>query len=330
MASEKNITMRQYNGVDYDTLYPKTKVEQVEGLDGYLTKDQTLSSSVAALYGLSGTDAIPNNVFNQLYYSINGTDGKLYQWNRWKYHIDTSKTGSTSNYYFYYYRVQDVAEWQNVTISRDGTVYGVGEPTIKTTSNYTTFSFVAGRYYSGVSATGKTKPYFMALSGTRLDKDSTNEDLNLLNYVPINYNTSAVIKTSEVVTSTDPNAYVVSDTPDAEGWYYEKLPDIQMYPPLGRFISSSYIGTGTYGSSNLNVINLPFNPKMVIISQSDGFYLGILINSSSTGKTIIGSSAHSTLTVTWGDKQVLWYASSIANQLNTSGKTYNYIALGNL
>ena len=28
MALEKNITMHQYNGVDYDTLYPKTKVEQ--------------------------------------------------------------------------------------------------------------------------------------------------------------------------------------------------------------------------------------------------------------------------------------------------------------
>ena len=27
MASEKNITMRQYNGVDYDTLYSKTKID---------------------------------------------------------------------------------------------------------------------------------------------------------------------------------------------------------------------------------------------------------------------------------------------------------------
>lgn len=32
MASEKNITMRQFNGTDYDTLYPKTDVKQIENL----------------------------------------------------------------------------------------------------------------------------------------------------------------------------------------------------------------------------------------------------------------------------------------------------------
>lgn len=31
MASNYNITMKQYNGTDYDTLYPKTLVEQVAG-----------------------------------------------------------------------------------------------------------------------------------------------------------------------------------------------------------------------------------------------------------------------------------------------------------
>lgn len=32
MATNKNITMKQFNGTDYDTLYPKTNVEQVENL----------------------------------------------------------------------------------------------------------------------------------------------------------------------------------------------------------------------------------------------------------------------------------------------------------
>ena len=67
MAIEKTITMRQFNGTDYDTLYPKTIASQVKGI---YNKEETLSSSVAALYGLSGIDAIPNNVFNQLFYSI--------------------------------------------------------------------------------------------------------------------------------------------------------------------------------------------------------------------------------------------------------------------
>ena len=62
MASEKNITMRQFNGVDYDTLYPKTKVEQVEGA---YTQQQILSDSTKALYGLD-SGAVPDDVFASL------------------------------------------------------------------------------------------------------------------------------------------------------------------------------------------------------------------------------------------------------------------------
>ena len=58
MATTKNITMKQFNGTDYDTLYPKTKVEQVEGA---YTKQQILTSATAALYGL-GASAVPDDV----------------------------------------------------------------------------------------------------------------------------------------------------------------------------------------------------------------------------------------------------------------------------
>ena len=58
MATNKNITMRQFNGTDYDTLYPKTKIEQVKGA---YTKQQILTSATAALYGL-GASAVPNEV----------------------------------------------------------------------------------------------------------------------------------------------------------------------------------------------------------------------------------------------------------------------------
>ena len=37
MATNKNITMKQFNGVDYDTLYPKTIASQVEGLEDIST-----------------------------------------------------------------------------------------------------------------------------------------------------------------------------------------------------------------------------------------------------------------------------------------------------
>ena len=62
MATNKNITMKQFNGTDYDTLYPKTKIEQVEGA---YTQQQILSDSTKGLYGL-GNDAVPDDVFASL------------------------------------------------------------------------------------------------------------------------------------------------------------------------------------------------------------------------------------------------------------------------
>lgn len=56
MASTKNITMRQYNGTDYDTLYPKTKAEQILGAipvtsggTGATTATDAVDSLISAL-----------------------------------------------------------------------------------------------------------------------------------------------------------------------------------------------------------------------------------------------------------------------------------------
>ena len=62
MATNKNITMKQFNGTDYDTLYPKTKVEQVEGA---YTQQQILSDATKGWYGL-GADAVPDDIFQML------------------------------------------------------------------------------------------------------------------------------------------------------------------------------------------------------------------------------------------------------------------------
>ena len=63
MATTKNITMKQFNGKDYDTLYPKTKVEQVKGA---YTQQQILSNATKTLYGL-GSSAVPDDVFSWIF-----------------------------------------------------------------------------------------------------------------------------------------------------------------------------------------------------------------------------------------------------------------------
>ena len=62
MATNKNITMKQFNGTDYDTLYPKTIASQV---DGVYNKTEILTAATAAMYGL-GSDAVPDDVFASL------------------------------------------------------------------------------------------------------------------------------------------------------------------------------------------------------------------------------------------------------------------------
>ena len=331
MASEKNITMRQYNGVDYDTLYPKTKVEQVVGMDGYFTKDQTLSSSVAALYGLSGTDAIPNNVFNQLYYSINGTDSKLYQWNRWKWSInlDTAVTNFnfSSSYTTWY-----IAQFDSITFNKDGTCTGQGR-TIIHGQKSSIPSLTAGKYYSDLwlyqdEAEAETAvPYFYNPSYGRIVYNS-NGFIQARDVFQI---TDARIKTTEIVTSTNPNAYTVSDTPDAEGWYYEKLPDIPLSPPLSRFYSSSYTGTGTYGEANPNTIICPGKPLAVFIRAAESAILqsdtSFFIYNQPTAGVNSSSSSGANATLTWADNSISWYNSNALTQLNTNNKVYYYFII---
>ena len=62
MATNKNITIKQFNGTDYDTLYPKTKIEQVEGA---YTQQQILSDSTKTMYGLDET-AVPDDAFRTI------------------------------------------------------------------------------------------------------------------------------------------------------------------------------------------------------------------------------------------------------------------------
>ena len=62
MATEKNITMKQFNGTDYDTLYPKTIASQIP--DVY-SKTDTITAETLSQLGLS-TDKLPNDAFQQI------------------------------------------------------------------------------------------------------------------------------------------------------------------------------------------------------------------------------------------------------------------------
>lgn len=67
MATNKNITMKQFNGTDYDTLYPKTIASQIP--DVY-SKTDTITAETLSQLGLTA-DKLPNDAFQQIKTLIN-------------------------------------------------------------------------------------------------------------------------------------------------------------------------------------------------------------------------------------------------------------------
>ena len=68
MATDKLITMKQFNGTDYDTLYPKTIASQIP--DVY-SKTDIITTGTLAQLGLSA-NKLPNDAFQRIKALIDG------------------------------------------------------------------------------------------------------------------------------------------------------------------------------------------------------------------------------------------------------------------
>lgn len=94
----------------------------------------------------------------------------------------------------------------------------------------------------------------------------------------------------------------------------------------------SYVGTGTYGSSNKNSITFGFVPKVVIFSSPHAPMMNpVYIDGVSTfGAFKAENTNYSTVVqVTASGKTLSWYnASGSLYQGNNSGTTYRYVAIG--
>ena len=100
-----------------------------------------------------------------------------------------------------------------------------------------------------------------------------------------------------------------------------------------QIYTGSYVGTGTYGQSNPNELTFPFEPKAIFINTD-------VTNARPSPSTFVYPSPAyiSDLTSTsayknhgniiWGGKTVSFYADDASLQLNYSGRTYYYVAIG--
>ena len=95
----------------------------------------------------------------------------------------------------------------------------------------------------------------------------------------------------------------------------------------------SYVGTGTYGSSNPNSLTFDFVPKMVIIyrppNESGDYYNVHMFIFYGTKRAMTSTYGNGYNYVTWNAKNVSYYSQDEAvKQMNKGGQTYYAIAIG--
>ena len=99
----------------------------------------------------------------------------------------------------------------------------------------------------------------------------------------------------------------------------------------------TYTGNGNYGSQHPNTLTFPFEPKLVIIqnitgaatdgtsSSTFGMAMMVLVRPVA-GFTFVNGDF--TNTVRWSGNTISWWGETVGFQLNGSGNTYLYAALG--
>ena len=321
MASEKKITMHEYNGTDYDTLYPKTIAEQVDGVYG---KDEVLSNSTKALYGLTDS-VVPDNVL-ALLSRFNKGLGNEYMWEKTLVTYIAKDSGATS--------IIDstlgsssttsvtATVYPSYEVNADGTFTLTGDP-LTITGSYSSLPSLTNYigYYGFNSSIGNTQLLEITSSSSVGGTSGT----SVYGFSIIDckkYTVGQSVEHIDYVNSPDANAYppAVSD-----GYTYNLLDQLG---GVVRIATGSYTGTGTYGSRNPNSLTFDFEPKVVFIC-SGGNVLGEAMIRGASYQMTQESNTMGSNTLTWSGNSLSWYSERNANhQYNSSGMTYYYIAIG--
>lgn len=355
MATTKNITMKQFNGTDYDTLYPKTVAAQIDDVysksetysknDVYTKsqvydKTQTLADATKTMYGL-GSTATPNDAlaylgqYNQYWWRRCGYTPAKFWFNK-----------SGLSYEFGIQRQDETTYFYNVSVDIDGdlTISLTGETyryVWGQTSALPQASLFKGKYFSNINTITSTANIDSLFYGTdavsikssttSLDKDcyvvtNCQRDIRSLSAIPT--------YSYEYLKSNNSNAYPVGFSGN---YYYEKIgqPLVNL-PYYSQIATGSYEGTGGRGENNPNILTFNFVPKFLFVTTSRGFQLYTYSQSSHVlydnliwqeGVTNVEVFTDE-VTVLRNNKTIQWYSNSTISQLNETHEKYYYVAFG--
>lgn len=330
MATDKLITMKQFNGTDYDTLYPKTVASQVSGI---FSKEEIVSTETLSKYGL-GADGTPNGVFDLLS-RFNSGLGNEYVWEKSKQEWVVSQAKSATIIQANTQNTKKLRYSDSYTLGSDGSIT-LNNPVevTPTTSNYASVP-LAGKYFQ--EANWSTGVYETAVYYSNQNLVLNSPYVYAYGYL---LSTTFDVVSYGYVNSPDPNAYppAVSD-----GYTYTALGQLGAKVQIA---TGSYTGTGTYGSANPNSLTFGFEPKLVIVwsayQSSENYGLQPARNGNAWNNSFIYTKGQCRTHIYYNNTSYpnelsvvgntfSWYTQSNNapyGQLNQSGVTYEYFAIG--
>ena len=92
-----------------------------------------------------------------------------------------------------------------------------------------------------------------------------------------------------------------------------------------NIVTGTYQGSGTFGSTSPNLLALAFAPKVLLLFDNKGA-MTVIVPFIGKYSSKLGTSGAGT--VTTEGTSVTWYAANAADQMNSSGVTYTYVAIG--
>ena len=306
-----------------------------------LNKATLLKDATAALYGL-GTGAVPDDVLAELGRFQSGL-GNEYIWEKKLSTVQkTYDLGAENPLYMCAYKwngeqstVITVTYADDIDISL-GNVASLKAPiyTVDVTWNdYSAANVLKGKFFLAALNTGTITENIIVKgseNGEASKRGSTQSYIGI--YFPA--------KPVENVQYTVIDQITYVNSPNANA-YPPAVPDGFAYTPLGqlgdkvKIESGSYVGTGTYGTSNPNMLTFGFVPKVwgwFGYKNANGptFFPSVALVPWGEGTIYVGVGTGSADACfpTYQNSSVSWYANSYYVQANQKGYTYYYIAIG--
>lgn len=306
-----------------------------------LNKVSLLKDATAALFGLTA-NAVPDDVLAFL-----GEYNKYY-WKRRTYSTKYEEVQSTYNDNIFFVSQQKRPNKVNystqVSFSEDGTPVLVNPTTVtinQGTSNdglTVTKATFPGKYVQNVfhgyqTSEVDTGIYYISPTATftwtggcpYVENPSTNVK-KISSKLTITRGEWSIVK------SASRSAYVDFGVSGGYEYVYLGVPFENIVNAV-KIETGSYVGSGTYGASNPNVLNLNLEPKIIFlhsgtVGASNNVPMYYILYTGAASFPGVNGGAYNYLT--WAGNTVSWYCdqSNASYQFNNSGSTYHYIAIG--